>query len=106
MIELTKKNDLKYFLSKSIFGIGMVVVLFQMIPYIVLGEGAVITYHDQLDGEMIAYILQAKWLFQGDVIPEFMGGTIKTALTLPAPGFLPLFCSVYWDVFASERSEM
>ena len=70
----------------------MIIVFFQIVPYIVLGEGSVIPYHDQLDGEMIAYILQAKWLFQGNVIPEFMGGALKTALTLPAPGFVLLFC--------------
>lgn len=76
-----------------LFGLGMVAVLFQIIPYLVLGEGTVIPYHDQLDGEMIAYILQSKYLFQGDIIPEFMNGAAKTALTLPAPAFVLLFCT-------------
>lgn len=92
MAEMKKKYGFKMNISTVFFLAGMVIVLFQMIPYIVLGEDTVITYHDQLDGEMIAYILQAKWLFRGDVIPEFMGGSLKTALTLPAPGFLLLFC--------------
>lgn len=61
------------------------------VPYLLLGEEAVITYHDQLDGELIAYILQARHLFRGDVLPEFMGGMPKTALIPPAPGFVPLF---------------
>lgn len=90
---MKKQSSKKWNISVAFFWLGMVVVLFQMIPYILLGEGTVIPYHDQLDGEMIAYILQSKWLFRGDVIPEFMGGTIKTALTLPAPGFLLLFCT-------------
>lgn len=86
----------KYAIKKDpgiiLFVLGMAVVLCQMIPYIVLGEGTVIRYHDQLDGEMIGYILQAKYLFQGGTLPEFMGGSLKTALTMPAPGFVLLFC--------------
>ena len=50
--------------SRLFFGLGILVVFFQMIPYLLLGEGTVIPYHDQLDGEFIAYILQAKWLFK------------------------------------------
>lgn len=93
MTENKKKYSRKFNFSTIFLWIGMVIVLFQMIPYILLGEGAVVPYHDQLDGEMIAYILQAKWLFRGDIIPEFMGGSLKTALTLPAPGFVLLFCA-------------
>lgn len=93
MIGNKEKYRRKLNFSTPFFWIGMVIVLFQMIPYVVLGEGTVIPYHDQLDGEFIAYMLQAKWLFEGDVIPEFMGGSLKTALTLPAPGFVLLFCT-------------
>lgn len=82
----TKKTN--YFL----FGSGLFIVLLQLIPHILLGEGTVIPYHDQLDGEMLSYIFQAKYLFSADVIPEFMGGTAKTALTPPAPAFVLLFC--------------
>ena len=60
-------------------------MLAAVVPYVILGKDAIFTYHDQLDGELIAYLLQAKHLFQGDVLPEFMGGLSKTALTLPAP---------------------
>ena len=43
-------------------------------------------YHDQLDGEVIAYLLQARHLWDGSgVLPEFMNGAAKTALTMPAP---------------------
>lgn len=85
---MTKANRKKTIL----FILGLLVVMMQMVPYILLGEGAVVPYHDQLDGEFIAYILQAKWLFLGDVIPEFMGGAQKTALIPPAPAFVLLFC--------------
>lgn len=87
------KSTIKREDYKVLFWLGMAVVFCQMIPYIVLGEGTVIRYHDQLDGEMIGYILQAKYLFQGEMLPEFMGGSLKTALTMPAPGFVLLFCT-------------
>lgn len=79
--------------SVILFVLGLAAVLVQMVPYILLGEGTVIPYHDQLDGEFIAYILQAKHLLAGDVIPEFMGGAWKTALIPPAPAFVLLFCT-------------
>lgn len=78
-------------LHKAWFFLGLAAVSVMAVPYLLLGEDAVFTYHDQLDGELIAYILQARHLFRGDVLPEFMGGMSKTALTLPAPGFVLLF---------------
>ena len=42
---------------------------------------------------MLTYILQAKHLFQGNILPEFMGGVSKTALTMPAPMCVLLFLS-------------
>ena len=73
------------------WGLGMAGVLLTIIPYVLLGEDGIYTYADQLDGELIAYILQAKHLFQGESIPEFMNGVSKTALTLPAPLAVLLF---------------
>ncbi len=67
------------------FWAGLFAVLLTLLPCMLLGEDAVFTYYDQLDGELIAYILQARHLFSGDMLPEFMGGVSKTALTLPAP---------------------
>lgn len=66
-------------------------VICSIIPNLILGGDCIFTYHDQLDGEMIAYILQAKNLFRGDTLPEFMGGMSKTALTVPAPACVLLF---------------
>ena len=73
------------------FTAGFVGVLATLIPCVLLGQDAIFTYHDQLDGELIAYLLQARHLFQGDILPEFMGGMSKTALTLPAPLCVFLF---------------
>ena len=81
------------FLGKSgfLFVVGLVTVTLLAIPCILLGEDAIFTYHDQLDGELIAYILQAKHLWDGNFLPEFLGGASKTALTPPAPGCVLLF---------------
>ncbi len=73
------------------FVLGLLAVLFMGLPYLLLGQDAIVVYHDQLDGEVIAYLLQAKHLFQGDVLPEFLNGASKTALIPPAPAFVLLF---------------
>lgn len=88
-----KKRNLIWFL----FGIACMTLT--VIPNLLLGEDSIFTYHDQLDGEMIAYILQAKHLFSGDILPEFMGGMSKTSLTLPAPAFVVLF--LWGDYFTA-----
>lgn len=77
--------------NKYLFWIGLLGVLLSLVPYWLLGEGAIIPYHDQLDGELLAYIFQAKYLFDGDAIPEFLGGMAKSALTPPAPLAVLLF---------------
>ncbi len=73
------------------FVAGLLAVLFMGLPYLLLGEDAIVTYHDQLDGELIAYLLQAKHLFQGNTLPEFLNGVSKTALIPPAPACVLLF---------------
>lgn len=79
--------------KRTLGGVGVLAVLITVLPYIFLGEDSIFVYLDQLDGEMIAYILQAKHLFQGDSIAEFMNGASKTALTVPAPLAVLLFLS-------------
>lgn len=53
--------------------------------FCLLGEDSIVTYHDQLDGEVLCYIYQAKYLFKNSAIPELMNGVGKAALTAPAP---------------------
>lgn len=83
--------------DKWLYVTGAGILLLLLLPWFLLGESAVITYHDQLDGEMIAYILQAKHLGKGDVLPEFMHGAAKTALTLPAPASVLLFLGGHYE---------
>lgn len=74
------------------FLLGALGVLTMGIPYLMLGKDAVFVYHDQLDGEVIAYLLQARHLWDGSsVLPEFLNGAAKTALTMPAPACVFLY---------------
>lgn len=62
------------------FLLGALAVLAMGIPYLILGKDAIFVYHDQLDGEVIAYLLQARHLWDGSgILPEFMNGASRTA---------------------------
>ena len=69
MIENRSENDRK---GRGWICLGLLGILVIMAPYFLLGQDSVVTYHDQLDGELIAYILQARHLFRGNILPEFM----------------------------------
>lgn len=72
--------------------LGLVLAGLSMVPYFLLKEASVITYHDQLDGELITYILNAKHLFDGSkVYPEIMNGISKNGMVSPAPFFVLLY---------------
>lgn len=63
-----------------------------MLPWLLLGTGCIVTYHDQLDGELLNYILAAKYLFTGtDVYPEILNGLPATGAVPPAPLFVLLY---------------
>lgn len=85
---VVKNKSIKNFF----FIAGLGIVLLSFLPYLILGVDAIVPYHDQLDGELVAYIMQAKYLFSGsDMIPEFLGGALKTSLMPPAPFAVLLF---------------
>lgn len=91
MTEITKVSKTQK-TEKVWFLLGALAVLFMGIPYLILGKDSVFVYHDQLDGEVIAYLLQARHLWDGSgVLPEFMNGAAKTALTMPAPACVLLY---------------
>ncbi len=86
------RKKINLYLNKYIFFIGLCGVLLSFVPYFILRENAIVPYHDQLDGELLAYIYQAKYLFSGsNIIPEFLGGAAKMALVPPAPLAVLLF---------------
>ncbi|MCR4617468.1 MAG: DUF6044 family protein [Lachnospiraceae bacterium] len=115
---MVKENDLKTGLSKSIPGdglkshhpscfakwifplIGICLVIIGNLPFFILGEKCVIDVHEQLDGELVAYMLGGKYLFGGvSDYPEFLGGIPKAALTPPSYGTV-LFYSILSPLYA------
>lgn len=86
------KKCLKALTKKRLFLLGLVMVMLAQLPLLIMGQDVIVTYHDQLDGEIIAYIYRAKYLFSGqNHIPEFLNGAMKTTLTPPAPLAVLLF---------------
>ena len=70
----------------------VIAAFLNIVPYLILGESSIVTYHDQLDGELITYILNAKHLFDGlDTYPELMNGILKNGLMSPAPFLILIF---------------
>ena len=85
-----EKNEKK--LNMAFIVAGCVLCVLSMLPFFILGKKSIITYNDQLDGEMITYILNAKHLFDGlDYYPELMNGIPSAGMTSPAPLFILLF---------------
>lgn len=71
---------------------GFIISVLLMLPYCILGTDSIVTYHDQLDGEILSYILRAKYLFTGThVYPELMNGIPDTGLVPPAPLFVVFY---------------
>ena len=65
--------------------LGIILISLITLPYFVLGENSYVQVHDQMDGEILNYIYQAKYLFKSQVIPEFMNGMNKASMLPPAP---------------------
>lgn len=82
------ENKQKCFLA------GLCLTGISVLLFCLLGEKSVFVYHDQMDGEVLCYLYQAKYLFTDSTIPEFMNGVGKNALTAPAP-FLILFYKIF-----------
>lgn len=80
---------MKYYIenkSRVCLCLGLLFITLAMLPYMILGEDSLIQYHDQLDGEVVGNIYQAKYLFsESDVILEFMNGTEKSSLIPTMP---------------------
>ncbi len=95
-MQATKKSWVHSLKNHIWWILGFAAVLVQLVPYLILGTDSIVVYHDQLDGEMIAYILHSKHLFQGGFFPEFMGGMEKSALVMPAPMCVLFFLSGHY----------
>jgi len=67
------------------FVFGILVVLFSLLPAIILGEDGYVGVQDQMDGEVLVYIINAR-NFGASSFPEFMNGMDATSLTPPSYG--------------------
>lgn len=84
--------------------LGLAAVSMIVLPYLLLGKGSYVQVHDQMDGEILNYMYQAKYFLRGSVIPEFMNGMDKSAMLPPAPwGVLfYLILPPYWAFTAMQ----
>lgn len=84
------------------FWLGAGVCLLLYIPILVLNVDMRAIYHDEFDGELLSYILQARHLMDEE-LPELFCGTPKTAMTPPAPALVLLYriLSPKWSFFVS-----
>lgn len=79
---------------------GLLLSCLFMVPFLLLGTGSVVTYHDQLDGELFSYLLTAKYLFTDiRVYPEIMNGLPAAGAVPPAPLFVLLY--VFFEPFTA-----
>lgn len=70
------------------------------IPYMILGKGSVIGITDQLDDEIINYVITAKHLFDGKAIyPEMMCGLNRESM-IPASAVCVLLYVVFSPFYA------
>lgn len=79
---------------------GLLLSCLFMVPFLLLGTGSIVTYHDQLDGELFSYLLTAKYLFTDiRVYPEIMNGLPAAGAVPPAPLFVLLY--VFFEPFTA-----
>ena len=75
--------------DRFFLALGCLFSLLICMPYLILGENSIVSYHDQLDGELLTYLLNAKYLFQGmGEYPEIMGGISPNGVVSPAPLYI------------------
>jgi len=79
-------------LWQKLMGAGLFLSALSLSPYFILGQNSIVTYHDQLDGELLSYILSARYLFSSThIYPEIMNGLPSTGAVAPAPAFVLLY---------------
>jgi len=71
--------------------VGLFCLFVIYLPVLILNSDMYTMIHDQFDGEVLAYILNAKYFMQGH-IPEFLSGTDKISLLPPSFGTTFFYC--------------
>ena len=85
--------------------VGLLIASLAMVPYLILGTGSIVTYHDQLDGELFSYLLTAKYLFTDvKIYPELLNGLPANGAVPPAPLFVLFYkCFVPFTAFMMSQ---
>lgn len=73
MVVLIKEKIIK---QNKLFILGLIVLLSSFVAYCLLGENSIVTIHDNLDSDVLYYVLCARYrdLFSGDTYAGFMNG--------------------------------
>ena len=72
--------------------LGGAVIIINFLPYLVLQEGSVFVIHDQLDEDILNYVLTARHWGEGlQILPEMLGGINASGLQPEAILFTPLY---------------
>lgn len=78
--------------SLPLWCFGGVIFAINFIPYLILKEGSVFEIHDQMDEDILSYVLTARHWGEGlQVLPEMMGGINASGLQPAAILFIPLY---------------
>ncbi len=94
------QNDKKLTTDRLYLMIGLAAVALSNAVFFILKGNVVIPVRDQLDGEIAAYILNAKHFLSGsDYLPEYLGGGSRTIL-VPPSCFSVLFFCVFPTLYA------
>lgn len=75
----------KYCVNFYLLGLGIVILFY--LPTLIQGQNALLIVHDQLDGDVLAYIEQIENLGSNN-IPELFNGALKSSLTPASTGTL------------------
>lgn len=78
--------------KKPVWIIGFVLLCLSFIPCLILGGDSIFFIHDQYDGALLTYILNAKYLFENvTVYPEWLNGVPMSSMSVPAPLLVLLY---------------
>ena len=82
--------DFRHIKGTGWFFIGLILCFAAYFPLFVFNTDFRMLIHDQLDGEVLTYVLNAKH-FMDPNLPELFNGADKSSMTPPAPGFVLMF---------------
>ena len=78
-------------MKKNIFIIGCFILVIIYLPVLFQNQNFLVTIHDELDGEVLTYVLRARH-FLSPVIPEMFNGVSSSSMTPPALLLVMPYC--------------